>query len=118
VACPEIRSVDGTGIGPRVRAALPAGERVFDVVCKKVQPRDPLGGWSGHQRIRLTLEAGREYALRASLKGAGRSLSYGNVCTLWFQDQTTGAVAGETIEWLNPAGPFGVAIPAPGHRRP
>lgn len=118
VACPVIRSVDGTEVGPRVRAALPPGKRVFDVVCKQVQPRDPLGGWRGHQRIRLELEAGHEYVLRAALKGAGRSLSYGNACTLWFQDRSSGAMAGETVEWLNPPGPFRVATPAPAHPGP
>lgn len=53
VACPEIRSVDGMQIGPRRQARLLPGVRTFDVICKKIQPRDPLGGWSGHQLIRL-----------------------------------------------------------------
>lgn len=118
VACPVIRSADGSEVGPRVRVALAPGARVFDVVCKQVQPRDPLGGWRGHQTIRLELEAGHEYVLRAALKGAGRSLSYGNACILWFQDRTSGAVVGETLQWLSPQGPFGVATPAPGHARP
>jgi hypothetical protein len=56
VACPRIQPVDGMPVGFRKQAVLLPGLHSFDVSCKENQPRDPLGGWIGHQVIRLSLD--------------------------------------------------------------
>ena len=57
--------------------------------------------------IRLPVGAKHVYHLQAALRGSRRSLSDGNVCTMWFEDTVTGTKIGDTERWLNGTVPFG-----------
>ena len=98
LACPEIRSVNGIRLDSKRNAELLPGEKIIEVYCREVLVRDPVGGWYGHEFLRLIVNAGHDYELRAKTEGSGRAFSYDSRCTMWIVDKATNRKVSELIE--------------------
>lgn len=98
LACPEIRSVNGIRLDWKRNAELLPGEKIIEVYCREILVRDPFGGWYGHEFLRLSVNAGHAYELRARTEGSGRAFSYGSRCTMWIVDKATNGKVSELIE--------------------
>ena len=98
LACPEIRTVNGIRLDSKRNAELLPGDKIIEVYCREILIRDPFGGWYGHEFLRLSVNAGHAYELRARTEGSGRAFSYGSRCTMWIVDKATNRKVSEIIE--------------------
>ena len=93
----RVRSIDSLAIEHKRMIHLLPGERLIEVRCKKLQPRDPLGSWKGHEFLQVDVQAGHKYEFRSKTMGPGRSYSHENHCTTWLVDTVTGETVSKPI---------------------
>ena len=67
-----VRFVDGVRTDKKIVFHLLPGEAMFQVDCRRLQPRDPLGTWRGREILQADIQAGHKYYLRTKTKGPGR----------------------------------------------